>query len=149
MLPLLGRGRSAPLLTTLGVILLLVVLDYVQPGLLGDFSYLARIVIGILAAAAGIYIIYDAMQSRSKADDFVSTFFALTLFALAAYLGFGLDLTGAMSSLFNIFKALVPFLIAAASALTGVVMLSKRDNIARGIGIVLMVVALWLLVMKI
>ncbi|MCE4601270.1 MAG: hypothetical protein F7C38_06885 [Desulfurococcales archaeon] len=139
------RGRAAPTLI-LGVVLLLTVLDYVKPGLLGDFSNLARLTIGVLAAASGVYIIYNAMQTRSKADDFIATFFALMLFAVAAYFGFGFDVTGTMSSLFEMFKALVPFLIAAASALTGVVMLSKRDNIARGIGIVLMIVALWLLV---
>ena len=147
MLPVF-RAKS-PLLATLGIIVLLAVISYVQPGLLDSFSTLARMAVGALAAVAGVYIVYNAMQSRDKTDDFISTFFALMLFAFAAYLGFGVNLAGVLDQITTAFRTAIPFLLSAGSTLTGLVLLGKRDTLSRAIGIALMIIALVLLVMAV
>ena len=140
------QPRSIPILV-LGVILVLLAFNHVQPGLLNSFGGLAKTTVGALAAVAGVYIIYDAMQSRSKADDFVATFFALLLFSFAAYFGFGINLASVMSQLATLFEGVVPFLIAAGIALTGLALVQvRRDRVSQAIGIGLMIMAFLLMV---
>lgn len=140
------QPRTFPIII-LGVILVLLAFNHVQPGLLSSFGGLAKTVVGALAAVAGVYIIYDAMQSRSKADDFVATFFALLLFAFAAYFGFGINLATIMQQLSSAFKGIVPFLLAAGIALTGLALVQvRRDRISQAIGIGLMIMAFLLMV---
>ena len=140
------QPRTFPIII-LGVILLLVAFNHVQPGLLNSFGGLAKTTVGVLAAVAGVYIIYDAMQSRSKADDFVATFFALLLFAFAAYFGFGVNLASVMGQLTTLFESVVPFLLASGIALTGLALVQiRRDRVSQAIGVGLMIFAFILMV---
>ena len=140
------QPRTFPLIV-LGVILVLLAFNHVQPGLLNSFGGLAKTTVGALAAVAGVYIVYDAMQSRSKADDFVATFFALLLFSFAPYFGFGINLATIMQQLSSAFESIVPFLIAAGVALTGLALVQvRRDRVSQAIGIGLMIFAFVLMV---
>ncbi len=126
----------------LGVVLILVGLDYYKPGLLSDFGWIGRTALGIMFAAGGLYIVYTGLESKTKADDLMSVFFGLLLFTLAAFFGFGIDVTGVMNSLFSTLKMVIPWIIASTLGLIGLAYAGRPGKYNQWLGLAMIAAAL-------
>lgn len=137
-------SRGFPLVV-LGLIIVLVALNYYVPNLLGSFSTIARWVLGALACGAGIWIIYSGIESRTKIDDLLSLLFGGVLISLGAYLGFGVDVANLLTGIGGAIRAVVGPIIAATLVLVGIYFLQRRGGWDDFIGIILVIAGLGVL----
>lgn len=136
--------RGFPLIV-LGLVIVLIALNYYVPNLLGSFSIIARWVLGALACGAGIWIIYSGIESRTKIDDLLSLLFGGILISLGAFLGFGIDIASLLYSTGTAIQAVVGPIIAATLVLVGIYFLQRRGGWDDFIGIVLVIAGLGVL----
>lgn len=131
----------------LGIVLILVGLDYYKPGLLSDFGWIGRTALGIMFAAGGLYVVYIGMMTETKLDDIFSVFVGLLLFSLAAFFGFGMNVTSIMDTLFNTLKPVVVWILAATLGYIGLTHVSSRPGKYNQLaGLVLFFLALGLII---
>ena len=136
--PLMRLTSNTPLLV-LAIILILAGIVSITP--LGQMQDIARLVIAVLAAVSGIYVIYHGLMTRSKVDDFLAALFGLMLLGIAAYLGFGFNIISMFSEYVSALQSVTPYLVTAIVALVGTVLVTRR-GISQFIGLFLILGAL-------
>ncbi|MHC1629323.1 MAG: hypothetical protein ACXQTI_10940, partial [Candidatus Nezhaarchaeales archaeon] len=136
--PLMRITSNTPLLV-LAIILILAGIVSITP--LGQMQDIARLVIAVLAAVSGIYVIYHSLMTRSKVDDFLGALFGMLLLGIAAYLGFGFNIISMFTQYANALQSVTPYLIAAITALAGIVLVTRR-GLSQLIGVFLIIAAM-------
>ncbi len=126
-------------LVILAVVLILAGVVSVVP--LGNIEDIARLVIAVVAAASGVYVIYRGLMTRSKIDDFLAALFGMMLLGIAAYLGFGFNIISMFSEYVSALQSVTPYLVTAIVALVGTVLVTRR-GISQFIGLFLILGAL-------
>ncbi len=109
---------------------------------LGDLQNIAKLTLAIVSGAAGVWVIYHSLMSRSKIDDFLGALFGMLLLGISAYLGFGFNVLGLFSQYVSALQASLPYIIAAILALAGIVLVTRKDKLAQIMGIFLIISAM-------
>jgi len=135
----LARITSNTPLVVLAIILILAGIVSITP--LGQMQDIARLVIAVLAAVSGIYVIYHSLMSRSKVDDFLGALFGMLLLGIAAYLGFGFNIINMFTEYASALQSVTPYLIAATTALAGIVLVTRR-GLSQLIGVFLIIASM-------
>ena len=137
--------RSNAPLIAVAIVLILVGLSTVVE--LSSIYSIARYVVAIMAGAAGVYIIYSSMMSRSKVDDLLGALLGILLLGVAAYLGFGYDVFTMIQQYASALQSMVPWIVAATMSLVALWLVQRR-GIYTAIGIFLLLAALAIMGIK-
>lgn len=136
-----GIARNLPLLAV-GLLVVLLALNYYVPNLLGNMEWMGRVVLGVMATAGGIYVIYKSAISGTKIDDILGLMFGAVLIGIGAYMGFGVDIATLLSQFGASFANIVQPVVGASIVFVGMYFLQRRGTYDDFIGVIMIIAGL-------
>ena len=125
------RGINYLPLAVFGLVLLLIGIVMIYPEIGSAAGIAADVVKHALSAAAGItglYILYRSLASKSKIDDMIGLVSGFVLLGIAVYTELGTFMTSIFTNVADFLVRSTAYIVAAAFALTGVMIASKTRS---------------------